>query len=96
MNCVTCPSQVVLPYSATYTPAITPMGVPKSVARPTIVNDPKMALARPPVSAMGGGVISVNTARLRPPMPKRMVSIRIQISQNTPKAIAASDSAKAN
>ena len=35
------------------------------------------------------GVDSVNSARFRPPPPRRMVSNRIQTSQNTPNAIAA-------
>jgi hypothetical protein len=76
-------------------PAVTPVGVPSKVAAPTIINDPKMALDRPPVSACGGGVISVNTARLMPLTPKRTVSANIQINQNRPKAIAASDSVNA-
>ena len=67
-----------------------PIGVPSSVARRTITSEPKIALARPPVSACGGGVISVNSDSAMPPRPSRTVSIRIQISQNRPKAIAAS------
>ena len=54
-----------------------------------------MALARPPVSASGGGVISVNTDSVSPPMPRRTVSNRIQTSQNRPNAMAASDSVSA-
>ena len=37
-----------------------------SVARLTIASEPKMALARPPVSACGGGVISVKSAERHP------------------------------
>ena len=71
-------------------PASTPIGVPSIVASVTITTDPKIALASPPVSACGGGVISVKSEIAIPPMPRRTVSIRIQISQNRPNAIAAS------
>jgi len=54
-----------------------------------------MAFARPPVSACGGGVISVKSESEMPPSPSRVVSIRIQTSQNRPKAIAASASESA-
>ncbi len=67
---------------------MTPMGVPIKVAKTTMTKEPQMALAKPPTS-LGGGVICVNRARLMPPKPKRKVSIRIQINQNTPKAMAA-------
>ncbi|MNV95478.1 hypothetical protein D3C71_1903750 [compost metagenome] len=72
-----------------------PMGVPISVASVTMVSEPKMALARPPAS-LGGGVISVNSIRLRPPRPWRIVSHRIQTSQNRPKAMAARASVSAS
>jgi hypothetical protein len=75
-------------------PAMMPMGVPTKVASATITNEPKIALAMPPAS-FGGGVISVKVASASPPMPWRSVSHRIHTSQNTPKAIAASDSARA-
>ena len=54
-----------------------------------------MALARPPASVCGGGVIWVKVARSSPPTPRRTVSNRIQTSQNKPKAMAASDSVSA-
>ena len=76
-------------------PARMPIGVPSAVASVTITSEPKMALASPPTSACGGGVISVSTCQLRPPTPSRSVSNRIQISQNTPNAIAPSDSVNA-
>ena len=41
-------------------PARMPIGVPTQVASSTIISEPKIALARPPASACGGGVISVN------------------------------------
>ncbi|MNV95377.1 hypothetical protein D3C71_1902640 [compost metagenome] len=71
-----------------------PIGVPISVASVTITSETKMAFARPPAS-LGGGVMSENSIRLRPPRPRRMVSHRIQISQNRPKAMAASASVSA-
>src|SRR6185437_768464 len=61
----------------------------------TSEGDPEIALARPPVGACGGGVDWVNSDRLMPPIPRRMVSSRIQSSQKRPKAIAASDSDRA-
>ena len=69
--------------------------MPSKVASVTITSEPAMALSNPPESAMGGGVISVKMARVSPPIPSRTVSIRIQISQKRPKAIAAMDSTKA-
>ena len=71
-----------------------PIGVPTKVASSTITNEPKIALAMPPAS-LGGGVISVSVAQVRPPTPRRTVSQRIHTSQKTPKAIAASDSVSA-
>ena len=71
-----------------------PIGVPTKVASSTIRSEPKIALAMPPAS-FGGGVISVKVASARPPTPRRSVSHRIQTSQNTPKAMAASDSVSA-
>ncbi len=76
-------------------PARMPIGVPSSVAPVTITSEPKIALASPPVSACGGGVISVKSDRLRPPMPSMNVSTRIQTSQKMPNAIAASASVSA-
>ncbi len=49
-----------------------------------------MALAIPPAS-LGGGVIWVSAAQVRPPSPRRSVSHRIQNSQNRPKAMAPID-----
>jgi hypothetical protein len=72
-----------------------PMGVPSSVANPTITTEPKIAFARPPVSASGGGVISVKVASASPPTPRRTVSNRIHNNQKMPKAIAASDNTRA-
>ena len=60
-----------------------------------MINEPAIALARPPISACGGGVISVKVANVRPSKPSRKVSSRIQPSQNRPNAIAASDSVSA-
>jgi hypothetical protein len=71
------------------------MGVPTKVASSTIMNDPKIAFAKPPPSSLGGGVICVNKLRLKPPKPSRKVSHNIQSSQNTPNAIASSDKVKA-
>ncbi len=65
------------------------------VASVTITTEPKMAFARPPVSAIGGGVISLNTDSASPPNPSRTVSNRIHASQNRPKPIASSDSVSA-
>ena len=76
-------------------PARMPIGVPIAVASVTIISEPKIALARPPVSACGGGVISASTCQLSPPTPSRSVSNRIQTSQNTPNAIAAERQASA-
>ena len=60
------------------------------------MNEPKIALASPPPSAFGGGVISVKSVRaLMPPHTQTDVSNRIQISQKMPNAIAASDSVSA-
>ena len=67
-----------------------PMGVPMKVATSTIRKEPYIALAMPPGS-LGAGVMAVSVSTLRPPMPSRTVSIRIQSSQNTPKAMAAID-----
>ena len=72
-----------------------PIGVPSSVARVTIASEPKIAFASPPISACGGGVISVKSDRLIPPTPRRTVSTRIQISQKMPNAIASSASVSA-
>ena len=72
-----------------------PIGVPSSVASVTIASEPKIALARPPLSAWGGGVISVKSDKASPPMPSRKVSIRIQTSQKMPNDIAASASVSA-
>ena len=72
-----------------------PIGVPIDVAIPTMINDPTMALARPPPSVFGDGVISVKVCADRPPMPSEKVVMRIQISQKRPNAIAASDSVSA-
>ena len=71
------------------------MGVPNIVANNTIIRDPKIALAKPPMSACGGGVISVISDNDNPPKPRAIVSAKIQISQNTPNAMAASDSINA-
>jgi hypothetical protein len=71
------------------------MGVPTNVASTTMIKDPAMALARPPPSVCGGGVIWVKTAADRPPTPRRMVSNRIHASQKRPKAMAPSDKVKA-
>jgi hypothetical protein len=49
-----------------------------------------MALSKPP-SVMGGGVIWVNVARLKPLKPSCSTENKIQISQTMPKAIAVSD-----
>ena len=61
-----------------------------SEASATITMEPKIALEIPPAS-LGGGVIWVNSARSRPPIPRRRVSHRIQTSQNRPKPMAARD-----
>ena len=53
-----------------------------------------MALARPPAS-LGGGVICVRVAQVRPATPSRTVSQRIHTSQKTPNAMATSDSESA-
>src|SRR5690606_23808896 len=87
-------SQLRWSHSANYTPALTPSGVPTYVPSSTRTKEPKIALAKPPVS-LGGGVISENSAKLRPPRPNVMVSHRIQTSQNTPKAMALRDRVKA-
>ena len=55
---------------------------------------PARALASPPPAVFGGGVISVNSARLIPSKPRVIVAIRIQISQNKPNAMVAIDSAR--
>ena len=55
-------------------PASTPIGVPRASPGPTIVTEPKIAFARPPLSAWGGGVISVNSDSASPPNPSRTVS----------------------
>jgi hypothetical protein len=47
-----------------------------------------MEFNKPPVSAMGGGVNSVKTARFNPPRPRRIVSIKIHDNQNKPNAMA--------
>jgi hypothetical protein len=71
-----------------------PIGVPMKVASDTIMTEPKIEFASPPTS-LGGGVISVNRAKDKPPRPKRMVSHKIQISQNNPNAIAMSERVRA-
>jgi hypothetical protein len=71
-----------------------PMGVPTNVASNTMTTEPKIALEIPPTS-LGGGVICVNSATLRPPRPRRIVSHKIHTSQNTPNSMAASDKVKA-
>ena len=76
-------------------PARMPIGVPSNVASVTIASEPKIALASPPISACGGGVISVKSDRLMPPTPRRTVSTRIQTSQKMPNAIASSASVSA-
>src|SRR3954454_5569605 len=90
-NRVSEPSQPLGSYSARYTPAMMPMGVPTQVASITITNEPQRALAMPPAS-FGGGVISLNVAHASPPMPSLSVSQRIHTSQNIPKPIASSES----
>ena len=47
------------------------------------------------ILVFGGGVISVNSARDIPSIPRVMVDIRIQISQNRPNAIVAMESVSA-
>ncbi len=54
-------------------------------------SEPKIAFDRPPVSACGGGVISVNSDSDSPPTPRRTVSNRIHANQNRPKPIASND-----
>ena len=76
-------------------PARTPLGVPISVAMPTMIIEPTIAFASPPPSTFGAGVISVNVWAVRPLKPSVAVVHRIQISQKRPKAIAASDSVAA-
>ncbi len=72
-----------------------PSGVPKMVAHRINRPLPAMALAKPPPAVFGGGVISVNSASDMPSKPLVTVANRIQISQNRPNAMAASDSVSA-
>src|SRR6185295_15425232 len=71
-----------------------PIGVPSSMASPTMMKLPAIAFSRPP-SPPGGGVILVKSAGDRPPRPRRSTSNNIQASQNTPNAMAASDRPRA-
>ena len=71
-----------------------PMGVPTNVASNTMTTEPKIALEIPPTS-LGGGVVCVNSATLRPPRPRRMVSRYIHSSQNPLHSMAASVKVKA-
>ena len=64
-----------------------PRGAPISTPMTVITTLPKMALSRPP-SLPGGGVISVNTAPDRPPMPFHSRLARISRSAPRPSAAA--------
>ena len=65
-----------------------PSGVPIATAITVMTRLPTIGLSNPPAEP-GGGVIWVNTARLRPLKPFQNSTIRISTSQLSPKAVAA-------
>ena len=65
-----------------------PNGVPMNVAMVINKKLPIMALAKPPPSVLGGGVISVNTSQDNPPTPFVKVEYKIQANQTKPKITA--------
>ena len=76
-------------------PARMPIGVAMSVATPTIITLPTMALARPPAEP-GGGVVCRNSDGAIAPMPFAKSTTRIQIRNTMPNAIVASDISRLN
>lgn len=70
MKRITLASQLFWPYSARYTPARMPIGVPTNVASATSSRLPTIAFARPPPAVFGGGVDSVKSASDSPPTPR--------------------------
>src|SRR3974390_2485927 len=57
------------PYSAMKVPARMPIGVPIRTASVVMIRLPTIGLSRPP-SDPGGGVVSVNTFKHKPPRPR--------------------------
>ena len=91
---VTAAMRLRSPYSDKYRPASTPTGVLIKVQQPTNIKLPTMALARPPPSEPGAGVLAVNNDRSIAESPLNSNTPRIQDRNSMPKPIADIDKAR--
>ena len=82
------------PYSDKYRPANTPTGVLIRVQLTISIKLPTMALARPPPSDPGAGVLCVNKFRLIAEKPLINSTARIQIKKTMPNTMANMERAK--